>query len=502
MEQIKPTGRFDLDSYKRAKDNMIATNDTAYAGEWSSARRRVTRLKDYTLEEIERIIDSGSLAEQQRLSRNYFYKDGFYKRILVYYATLLKYTGMLIPNPSYGKKLSTEHIQKRYYNAVDFIERMSLPSFFTNCALRAMIDGSYYGIIQKLDKKTFAVLDLPSGYCCSRFKDTEGNDIIEFDVTYFNTIVDEDSREMALKVYPSVISNAYRKYMKGKKTSRWVFIPSDIGICFPMLDGRPIFLNVIPATINYDEAVETEKERDLEEIKKIIVQKIPHNTTTGDLLFEPEEAEEIHSGTVGMLRGNKNVSVLTTYADVEAIQSKTTSDTVSNNLEKMVNNIYYESGTSGQLFASNSNLALETSIKNDMAMMMILANKFSTFVTNIVNQLYSNSNITFKYTILPITYYNDDKYMESTFKLANTGYSFLLPALAMGLSQKDLGNVKDLENDVLKLSDKLKPLSSSYTQSSSDNKAGAPEKSPEEKAPKTIQNEESLDRQGGSGNVG
>ena len=501
MENKKSIHKFDLDSYKRAKESMIATNDTAYAGEWSSARKRVTRLKDYTPEEIERIVESGSLAEQQRLSRNYFYKDGFYKRILVYYATLLKYTGMLIPNPSYGKKLSAEHIQKRYFNALDFVERMSLPSFLTNCALRAMVDGSYYGVIQKLDKKTFSVLDLPSGYCCSRFKDTDGNDIIEFDVTYFNTIVDEDSREMALKVYPSVISNAYRKYMKGKKVSRWVFIPSDIGICFPLLDGRPIFLNVIPATINYDEAVETEKERDLEEIKKIIVQKIPHNTTTGDLLFEPEEAEQIHSGTVGMLRGNKNISVLTTYADVEAIQSKTTSDAVSNNLEKMVNNIYYESGTSGQLFASNSNLALETSIKNDMAMMMILANKFSIFLTNIINQLYSNSNISFKYQILPITYYNDDKYMESTFKLANTGYSFLLPALAMGLSQKDLSNIKDLENDVLKLSEKLLPLSSSYTQSAPTKEVGAPEKSPEEKAPKTIQNEESLDRQGGSNNA-
>lgn len=500
MENNKPIHKFDLDSYKRVKESMIATNDAAYAGEWSSARRRVTRVKDYTPEEIERIIESGSLPEQQRLSRNYFYKDGFYKRILVYYATLLKYTGILIPNPSYGKKLSTSHIQKRYFNAIDFIENMSLPSFLTNCALRAMIDGSYYGIIQKLDKKTFSVLDLPSGYCCSRFKDTDGNDIIEFDVTYFNTITDEDSREMALKVYPNVVSNAYRKYMKGKKTSRWVFIPSDIGICFPMLDGRPIFLNVIPATIDYDQAVDTERERDLEEIKKIIVQKIPHNNMTGDLLFEPEEAEEIHSGTVGMLRGNKNISVLTTYADVDAIQSKTTSDTVSNNLEKMVNNIYYESGTSGQLFASNSNLALETSIKNDMAMMMILANKFSIFITNIINTLYSNSNINFKYTILPITYYNDDKYMESSFKLANTGYSFLLPAIAIGFSQKDLGNIKDLENDVLKLSEKLLPLSSSYTQSSS-NEVGAPEKSPEEKAPKTVQNEESLDKQGGSNNA-
>jgi hypothetical protein len=81
-------------------------------------------------------------------------------------------------------------------------------------------------------------------------------------------------------------------------------------------------LSVIPATIDYDEAVVTERERDLEEIRKIIVQKIPH-LTDGRLLFEPDEALEIHNGTVGMLRGNKNLSVMTTYADVEAIASKT-----------------------------------------------------------------------------------------------------------------------------------------------------------------------------------
>jgi len=63
-------------------------------------------------------------------------------------------------------------------------------------------------------------------------------------------------------------------------------------------------------------------------------------------LFEPEEAEVIHKGTVGMLKQNKNVSVLTTYADVDAIVSKTTSEAVSNNLEKMVQNIYNEGGVS------------------------------------------------------------------------------------------------------------------------------------------------------------
>ena len=194
---------------------------------------------------------------------------------------------------------------------------------------------------------------------------------------------------------------------------------------------------------------------------------------------------------------NKNVSVLTTYADVDSIVSKTTADSVSNNLDKMVQNIYYEGGVSGQIFAATGNLSIETSIKNDTALMMVLGNKYSTFITNLINKLYSNTNINFKYSLLPITYYNESTYITDSFKLAQSGYSFLMPALALGLSQRDLSNVKDLENTLLKLGDKLKPLNSAYTQSSN-GKVGTPEKPIEEKSPKTIQNEESLDRQGGS----
>lgn len=471
---------------------MISTNDRAWDPIYST-RARTTKLRDYKPEEIDRIINSGSLVEQQKLSRNYFYKDGFYRRILIYYATLLKYAGVLIPNPAPGKHLSELSIAKRYNNAMNFVEMLSLPTMLTNCTLKALIYGSYYGVIQTLDKKNFALLDLPSEYCCSRFRDIQGNDIIEFDVRYFNTISDQTAREEALAIYPKVISNFYKRWAKGKETSSWVKIPSDIGVCFPLFDGAPTFLQVIPATIQYDEAVETERERDLEEIRKIIVQKIPH-LNDGGLLFEPEEAAEIHEGTVRMMGKNQNVSVLTTYADVDSIVSKTTSDAVSNNLDKMVQNIYYESGVSGQIFAATGNLSVETSIKNDTAFIMTLANKYSTLITAMINQLYGNSNICFKYSIMPITYYNESTYIADTFKLAQSGYSFIMPALAMGLSQRDLSNIKDLENDLLKLGDKLKPLSSAYTQS------GGAElgKADSEKSPKTIQNEESLDKQGGS----
>ena len=458
------------------------------------------------------------MSEQQKLSRNYFNKDGYYKQIIIYYATLLKYMGLLIPNPSNGKNLSTSHIQKRYYNALDYVERMQLPILLTEIAQRALVDGCYYGLKVETDKNNFQLIDLPSGYACSRFKDIQGNDVVEFDVSYFGTITDAEQRKNALAAYPKVVNKAWKEWRDNKRKNKWVIIPKEIGVCFPFFDGRPLLLNVIPATIEYDEAVATERERDAEEIRKIIVQKIPH-LNDGRLLFEPDEAEEIHLGTVGMLKGNKNVSVLTTYGDVSAIASNTSADRSDNTLTRMEQNIYAQAGVSGQAFASTGSSSLETALNNDLALMMVLANKFSRFITNTLNDNFANGNITFKYTIMPITYYNTASFIDTSFKLVGSGYSALLPALALNMSQRDLVNIKDLENDVLKLGDRLRPLSTSYTQSADGSdgsdgeggdgdpkektvetdidEGGRPKKKEDEKTEKTIENEKSLDKTGG-----
>ena len=495
-EEKKPSTDF-ISSYSKAQQKMIATSDNTYGTLGTSRARYLERIRDYTPEKIERIITSGSLAEQQALSRNFFYKDGYYKQIIIHYATLLKYAGLLIPNPSLGKKLSTSHISKRYYNALDYVEKMNLPVFLTDCATRALIDGCYYGVIVQLDKQNFSVLDLPSGYCQTRYKDLNGDDLIEFDVSYFNSIVDLTAKEQALASYPKFIRDAYKKWQKQKSSNSWVIIPSDIGICFPFFDGRPLFLSVIPASLEYDDAIQTERDRDAEEIRKILVQKIPH-LQDGRLLFEPDEAAEMHAGAVGMLKGNKNISVLTTYADVDAVVSKTTGESTSKTLEQIEKNIYAQAGVSGQIFSSTGSSTLDASIKNDIALMMYLANKFSRFITNSINRIYGNTNITFKYQILPVSIHNMDKFVDQSFTLSGSGYSYLLPAVALGLSQRDIVSLKELENDVLKLGEKLIPLSSSYTQSG-DNAVGRPKLDDSEKAEKTIKNEESLDNQAGGG---
>jgi hypothetical protein len=482
-------------SFAKVKDSLIATNDRA----WNSSyfRSYTTSTRDYKPEEIKRIVESGSLEEQQKLSRNYFLKDGIYKKLILYYATLLDYAGLLIPNPSFGQNLSTSHLQKRYQRAIDFIDSVPLRNIFVGFSQRALVDGCYYGVISELDKNVLSIIDLPPNYCATNFKDELGNDIVEFNVAYFDTIHSEAKRKEALNSYPKFIVTAYRKYKKGKGP-QWILIPSDVGVCFPALDGRPMFLSAIEACVEYDNAIDIEQARALENIRKILVQEIPH-LSDGTLLFEPDEVQLMHEGAVGMMKGNRNVSVLTTYGNVEAVASSSSADTINNTLDRMYKNIYNNAGVSSELFCSTGSATLAASIKMDISIMMTFATRYAFFTTQLVNQLFANNNISFKYTIYPVCEQNRKEFVDICFKLAQSGYSLLMPAIAMGFSQRDILNVKALENDVLNLTEKFIPLNSSYTQSTRSigaNPVGAPKKTDDEKAPQTLKNDESANNTG------
>ena len=79
------THNFTLDTFRKAHEDMVAKTDISWSRLYSN--ESTVRYREYTLEEIEQIINSSSLSEQQKLSRTYFYKDGFYKRIILHYAT-------------------------------------------------------------------------------------------------------------------------------------------------------------------------------------------------------------------------------------------------------------------------------------------------------------------------------------------------------------------------------------------------------------------------------
>lgn len=478
-----------LTDFARKYETIIAPgSETLSSDYWSCAVRGGSK---YSREEIESIINHGTIEQQQQLSNYFFEQNGYYAQILTHYATLLTYNGILIPHVANGKTLSSSKAnKKRYQNALEFIANSNVPVICKDFALKALINGTYYGLLLNVDKTKFVILDLPEGYARSRFKDISGRDLIEFDLGYFNKITDEQQRKITLKAYPSFIEKGYYAWIKHKKeASRWLLLPAEIGICFKWFSNKPMFLSVIPAALDYDDAVDTSNEKAQDQIRKIIVQQIPH-LNDGRLLFEPDEAESMHKAAVGMMRGQKNVRILTTYADVTVEDSKTNDTDDANRLKVIKSNIYSQGGVSGELFAASTSSTINISLQNDLSLMMYLGNKFSYAITNIINMVHGNSGLQFSYEILPISYFNQFDYADEAFKLSQSGYSFFLPAIALGMDQRDLVDIKDVENELVNLADKLKPLESAYTQSAGADEGGRPEKDGEDKADVTVRTED------------
>lgn len=468
--------------------SAISTSDNGYNRDYNDRVLDET-IKQYTYAEAVNIVEHSSIAEKIQLSRDIFKTNGFYQELVLYYSKLLLNTGILIPSAKSGIKADNKSFINKYNEALNFIEKMKLPTLLDNISIKCVRDGAYYGVILEKSKDKFVVLDLPTLFCQSNFKDPSGKPIIDFDLNYFDKITNEVNRKEALAAYPPIFKQAYAAYKqvggsrKKKKAKRYLRVPSEISICFLNSEKIPMFLSTIPTVIQYDDSLALELERDREEITKVLVQKIPH-LSDGNLLFEPDEAEEFHRGAVQMMKPNKNMSILTTYADVEINSSQNNGNNKNyGNMDKMIDNVYLTAGVSKLLFASDTSMSLEASIKKDIAVMMILANKYADFISDTVNSICGTTTFSFRYKILPISYQNHSKFIEDSLKLATLGYSQIIPALSMGISQKDLVDIKTLENDILDLGSLLKPLESAYN--SSNKEVGAPKKEPLDKNPKT-----------------
>ena len=438
---------------------MIATSSDAY--QRLSGKSGYNQQKLYTTEEINRIVDVGTPVQRAALSQYFFMTNGLYKRIIIHYATFLTYNWLIIP---YVKKdtykMTNKKIKQPIRDASDFCTSFQVQR---KCALFAkdiLVNGAYYGLLHENGDKV-VIQDLPFEYCRSRFKNADDIDIIEFDMSFFDTIRDEDLRKQILKTYPKIIEKGYNSF-KFNGGPRWIFLPAELGIYFSFFEERPFFLDLIPLLDNLDEYKDIDKKRNLLALKRILVQKVPIDGDT--LVFEPQEAEEMHNGVVDMTRNNPELDVVTTYNDINLLDLSSDDDEKTE-IQDVQNLIYESAGLSKEFFYSTTEAGLKYSTMNDLAMMMILGQRFGHFFTSILNYKFENRYVKFKLIILPISHYNADDYASRAKDLAAFGYSFLTPILSTGLDQTSLAPLKELENEVLELDEVMKPLQSAYTQS-------------------------------------
>lgn len=506
------------------EDDQIPTQANGFVPvDFSKIKVGVKSLKDATLklgdlqkinptlakkEVVLKAIHYGD-SEKMRQISNYFYRiSGIYQRLCRYMAYMYRYDWVV--TPYYSKDIKHEKLLDGFNKVLAYLDNFEAKKFFGNVALKVVRNGSYYGYLIA-QNGTVIVQQLPVKYCRSRFT-VNGQPAIEFNMKYFNDMfTDAEQRVRMLKIFPPEFEKGYRLYRQGKlkpdfpgDESGWYLLELGSVIKFNLNDDDfPPFIAVIPAIIDLDAAQDLDRRKMQQQLLKIIIQKMPIDKN-GDLVFDVDEAQQLHNNAVQMLSKAIGIDVLTTFADVDVadMADNSTASTL-DGLEKVERTVYNEAGVSQMQFNTDGNIALEKSILNDEASMWNLIQQFETFLNTLLTP-YNRSpkKVVYRAQILPTTIYNYKELAKQYKEHTQLGYSKMLPQIALGQAQSAVLATAYFENDVLDLVNIFIPPLMSSTMNAEvlnrnkdgteEGEVGRPEKADDEKSTKTLQNQESM----------
>lgn len=450
--------------------------------------------------------------EEMRAISDFFYKtNGIYSRLCKYAANLYRYDWMLSVY-SNDKEQNNDKILNSFYNGLTILDNFNVKLFLGKVAMKVIRYGAYYGYKIKTDKHKVAIQELPPNYCRSRFE-VNGKPAIEFNMRYFDeTFKDTAQRIKIVKMFPLEFQKGYILYKEGKlpaeymgDKSGWYLLDINSAFVFNNCGEEvPLFISVIPYLIDLDQAQDLDRKKMAQKLIKIIIQKLPIDKN-GDLVFDVDEARDLHNNAVSMLQKAIGVDVLTTFADVQVEDLADTSAVTSiDELEKVERSVYNASGTAQNLFNTDGNIALEKSIRNDEASLANLILQFEVFLNGLIEDLNKNpKKLSLKVQLLTTTIYNYQELAKAYKDLASAGQcSRLLSPIALGQSQSSLLANAYFETQVLDLASLFIPPLTSNTLNSDalktvkgedeDSKPGRKEKADDEKSEKTIANQESM----------
>ena len=457
-------------------------------------------------EQVLRAIHCNDLDKMRQIS-NYFYKiSGIYKRLCRYMAYMYRYDWLV--TPYYSNNFNSQKVLDGFNKVLTYLDNFQTKKFFGQAALTVVRNGCYYGYITAKNG-VVSVQELHPKYCRSYFKAGKQH-AVEFNMRYFeDKFSDVEDRIKVLKIFPPQFQKGYKLYQKNKlkpdfkgDTDGWYLLDVGSTIKFDLNgEDSPPFIAVIPAIIDLDAAKDLDRKKMAQQLLKIIIQRMPIDKN-GDLIFDVDEAQQLHNNAVKMLSKAIGIDVLTTFAEVEvADMADNRAASSKDDLQKVERAIYNEAGVSQMQFNTNGNLALEKSILNDESSMWNLIQQFQTFL-NILLIPYNThpKKIFYRAQILPTTIYNYKELAKLYKEQTQLGYSKMLPQIALGQSQSAILSTAYFENDVLDLVNVFIPPLMSSTMNAealkggqvTDKKSGRPQKSDDEKATKTLQNEQAL----------
>lgn len=444
----------------RGKIKAMYADDYALKNNAKKTQSNSTNISSLTLDSFStQYFRLSSLDQLRKYSQEAYSFYPIYQQIIDTLSNMFQCKYIYIPQKIKDKQSDFAEIYNLMGQVVDGLSlETMIPDLLTQLFIEGVVNIS---CIRTKTSNTISTLVLPAQYCRRSGKTQFGTYIIQFDMSYFDKLgFTAEQLEEAFNFYPKEFRTLYAEY-KADSNKRWQPLDSRYSTAIQLnLDGFPTKLKTLFALKRYDKYADNELERNTQQLEKIITHVMP--TWEDKLVVEIDEMTELHASISKRLSNNTHCRLITTFGDVD-VKSISQDQTKENkSLINAYNAIYNDCGENQALYSSEIEEALQISLRRTESIVFKYIKNIINFYNIVINNEFNFGGYQCNLEMLPVSNYNYSELVEMYRQSATLGINKLDFIVASGTKQVYLSDKLALE-DYLQL-DKLKPLSTSYTQ--------------------------------------
>lgn len=474
------------------KVNRVKAIEQLYSDDASTKRRydraageKASAIKDAAA--VRKLLDDAINNRENivKASKNLYTTNPIYRSIISYLSQMFYWRYTVIPHKLYTKsrikalKPTKEIDYLQTLNLMqEVVDGLGVETKFPAILTKMFIEGgAYFTTVCDEDSIAIDTLILPDKYCRKIGESQLGTAIINFDFSYFDSIVsNQKERDEYFKSFSPEFKKKYAAFKKDSN-KRWQTLDPRYSSCILVNDlSIPTFFYLYGGILDYEKYQDNELQRNENLLKYIVVQTIPHYEDK--LIFEIDEVKALHKSLKKIIDTNEKARLVTTYGDIH-VDKISENDTSENEvLAKAFKSIFNNAGFNSAIFTAESVEALKMSLIRDKSTVWTYVQQLINFYNVVINNYFDFKSFQADFDILQISpyTYNDDIEIYKT--NATLGVGKVQYFVASGIKQKNIQDTLALEK-FLGL-DSIEPMQTSYTQSAEDRSSGKVEDKKEE----------------------
>ena len=443
----------------------------------------ISKVGEYDRDEIISYLSSPQDYEKQlrELSRYLENTSFMYKRIINYLPSIGMDCPVVVPAQVDKFETKRENIAKNYYKAVAYLDMLNISHEFVKVKRTVFREDVFYGIEYEDEKNnSYYIKQLNPDFCrISSVEDACYN--FEFDFSFFDN---DDDEETLLNTYetivPSFFRSGYTKY-KGNSDYQWQEVPSDKSICIKLQEDLPYcypyFVSAALDVVDIQDYKNLEKVSAEQNNYRLLAFEIPRMGGSNGKPdnFEVKASTALQFYNMARQSIDESIGTFITPMPVKDISFKDANNT-KNKVKDAVQNFYDTIGVTDMLFNGGDNsTSTKYSIKTDEAILFQLNRSLERWLNRKFKRRFNGM---FKIKLIDVTGYSKEEVIQQLKEAATLGVptKMSLAEVTNQSSPLEISGLTFLENDILELHEKWIPLSTSYTQSATEeDEGGRPE---------------------------